>query len=407
MREPGGTEAAPDDPLLEAEELLHRPEVGPDRRLRFARGEGRNGAASDPASRASRWPREAPHFWSRGESRGSPSRDSGFLREAARARGRAEVGVVRRRAARSPRHLVGELHPGQPVASFSRRRGGPARIRAEVDPWRSASIAPRCRYDRSRSTPWAASMAGEVVELRDARSRGVSAGDGAGGPAAQDVLDERGQVAARPDLDEHPRPRRRTAPRSSRGTRPGGPVLDHQLTDRRRIVRVRSRRRAGPERRPARRAPAAGRRPAAGPRRTARTAACATARSYGSCSHIEPVPADDLPSPARWPPASLADQHDLVRAVVHRHVQLAARLAGDAPRPARGSAPTASSTARGTPCRAAASLRNRGSAQCAERRPIARRSAGRARRPPCAAECSPLLCPTIASGRQPEPFSTA
>ncbi len=72
-------------------------------------------------------------------------------------------------------------------------------------------------------------LADQVVELGDAGPARHVGGDGGHGLAAQDVLDEGGQVAARPGLDKKPRPIGVHGLHQARKLHRRGPVSQGQL----------------------------------------------------------------------------------------------------------------------------------------------------------------------------------
>src|SRR5215210_52657 len=165
-----------------------------------------------------------------------------------------------------------------------------------------------------------------MVELRDARAARHVGRDRAGWAAAQDVVDERGHVPARADLDEDA-----SAVVVERLDRLAeahriGPVLDQQVADARRVLGIGRGRRTRPE-------PAA--RGAYWQLREDRAQVLGEGgeqrRVYGAVvgqllAH-QAIARGDLARTLRR--LGLAHEHGLVRAVVHREVQLAARLAGD------------------------------------------------------------------------------
>ena len=122
-------------------------------------------------------------------------------------------------AARAPRaRASASATPSRAGCASSSSSAAPAAASQSTIRGVAAGVAGRAR---STSSAVDGEQPDQVVELRDARAPRHVGGHRAGAAAAQDVLDERRHVAARPGLHEDPRAVRRTAPRSSRGTRPG------------------------------------------------------------------------------------------------------------------------------------------------------------------------------------------
>ena len=171
-------------------------------------------------------------------------------------------------------------------------------------------------------------QAGQVVELGHARAPRHVGGHRAGRLPAQDVLDEGRHVPARPGLHEDPRAVRvQRLDRLAEAHR-ARPVLDEQLADLLRVLGVARRGRARPERAGGRAHRELGEDPAQvlGEGREERRVHRAVVREDLA---DQPLPRGDPARPRGG--RGLAHEDGLVRAVVHRQVQLAAGLVRDRP----------------------------------------------------------------------------
>ena len=209
--------------------------------------------------------------------------------------------------------------------------GGPVRGRraAPVDPVHVALCVQVAEVERDVV---GGEHADEVAQLRRAGAAHDVGSDGAGGASAQDVLHERRHVPARPDLDEDARAvvvQRLDRLAEANRLRP---VLDEQLADRGRLLGVAPGGGARPQRR------AGGAHGQLGEDRAQVLGERGEQRRVHGAVVGELLAHQPLLDRDRFRACGsggLADEHGLVRAVVHREVELAAGLLADAAR-ARG-----------------------------------------------------------------------